>query len=374
MNILNFSDNIIRLRHKKKITQEQLADFIGVTKASVSKWETGQSMPDVLLLPKLAAFFDFTIDELLGYEPWLSKEQIQKIYHELAAAFAEEPFDKAMEKSKDYVKKYYSCYPFLFQICVLWLNHFPLANDKARRMEVLVSISDLCQHIISGCKDIGICGDAVILSASVDLQLGKAEEVINTLEEILNPYRLSTQSDSVLIQAYMIAGKKEEADKFTQMSMFLHLLNLAAGAVQYISLHCDNPDICAETIKRMESINAVYDLEHLHPNAMAQFWYQAAAAFCIQQKKQKALSMLKKYAATVNYLLAEDHLTLHGDDYFYLIHSWYEQLDIGTDAPVDKRLIYENYVQSFENPVFELLADMKEYQKLKQSLTERGEL
>ena len=47
MNNLNFSDNIIKLRHNKKITQEQLADFIGVTKGSVSKWETGQSLPDI---------------------------------------------------------------------------------------------------------------------------------------------------------------------------------------------------------------------------------------------------------------------------------------------------------------------------------------
>lgn len=43
MNTLNFSGNITRLRHEKNITQEQLADFIGITKASVSKWETGVS-------------------------------------------------------------------------------------------------------------------------------------------------------------------------------------------------------------------------------------------------------------------------------------------------------------------------------------------
>lgn len=41
MNALNFSENIAGLRREKKITQEQLADFVGVTKASVSKWETG---------------------------------------------------------------------------------------------------------------------------------------------------------------------------------------------------------------------------------------------------------------------------------------------------------------------------------------------
>ena len=79
MNILNFSENIIKLRHKKGITQEELADFVGVTKASVSKWETKQSLPDIMLLPRLAAYFDVTVDELLGYEPNLSREQIQKI-------------------------------------------------------------------------------------------------------------------------------------------------------------------------------------------------------------------------------------------------------------------------------------------------------
>lgn len=47
---IHLSDNIIRLRRKKGITQEELARFIGVTKASVSKWETGISMPDILLL------------------------------------------------------------------------------------------------------------------------------------------------------------------------------------------------------------------------------------------------------------------------------------------------------------------------------------
>ena len=78
MNILNFSENIIKLRHKKGITQEELADFVGVTKASVSKWETKQSLPDIMLLPRLAAYFDVTVDELLGYEPNLSREQDRK--------------------------------------------------------------------------------------------------------------------------------------------------------------------------------------------------------------------------------------------------------------------------------------------------------
>lgn len=116
MDSINISENIVRLRRERKLTQEQLADFVGVTKASVSKWETGQSMPDILLLPRLAAYFDVTVDELIGYQPQLSKEQIMKLYQEFAAEFAREPFGKVMEKTRAFVKKYYSCYPFLFYI------------------------------------------------------------------------------------------------------------------------------------------------------------------------------------------------------------------------------------------------------------------
>ena len=93
MNTLQFADNLTRLRWEKKVTQEELADFIGVTKASVSKWETRQSLPDILILPQLASFFNVTVDELLGYSPQLRKEQIQKQYYRLAGEFASRPFE-----------------------------------------------------------------------------------------------------------------------------------------------------------------------------------------------------------------------------------------------------------------------------------------
>ena len=55
MDSINIGRNIGELRKKKGVTQEELATFIGDTKASVTKWENGQSMPDLLLLPLLAS-------------------------------------------------------------------------------------------------------------------------------------------------------------------------------------------------------------------------------------------------------------------------------------------------------------------------------
>ncbi len=64
---LHFSSVIKQKRLALLLTQQELADKLGITAAAVSKWETNQSYPDITILPTLAKLFDCTIDELLGY-------------------------------------------------------------------------------------------------------------------------------------------------------------------------------------------------------------------------------------------------------------------------------------------------------------------
>ena len=80
MKELNLSNILVKKRKEKGITQDQLAAYIGVSKASVSKWETGQSYPDITFLPQLAANFNMSVDELIGYKPQMTKEDIRKLY------------------------------------------------------------------------------------------------------------------------------------------------------------------------------------------------------------------------------------------------------------------------------------------------------
>jgi transcriptional regulator with XRE-family HTH domain len=58
--------HISELRKKKNITQEELATQLGISFQSVSKWETGTSLPDVTMLPKIAEIFDVSVDYVLG--------------------------------------------------------------------------------------------------------------------------------------------------------------------------------------------------------------------------------------------------------------------------------------------------------------------
>lgn len=63
---LNLGNVIKKLRIAQSVTQEELAEYLGISFQAVSKWETGTTMPDITLLPKIAIFFGVKIDELFS--------------------------------------------------------------------------------------------------------------------------------------------------------------------------------------------------------------------------------------------------------------------------------------------------------------------
>ena len=67
MNISKLNENIAFFRKKRGITQEELANALGVTNQAVSKWESGKCAPDIQLLPDIAEYFNISIDELFGH-------------------------------------------------------------------------------------------------------------------------------------------------------------------------------------------------------------------------------------------------------------------------------------------------------------------
>ena len=65
MRDITIAKNISELRKAKGVTQEQLANSLGVSFQAVSKWENGISVPDTLLLPQIAEYFNVSVDYLL---------------------------------------------------------------------------------------------------------------------------------------------------------------------------------------------------------------------------------------------------------------------------------------------------------------------
>lgn len=64
-----FKDNLIQLRKMKRLTQEDIAEKVGVTRQAVAKWEAGQTMPDLDKSKQLAEILEVSLDDLANYEP-----------------------------------------------------------------------------------------------------------------------------------------------------------------------------------------------------------------------------------------------------------------------------------------------------------------
>ncbi len=74
MENLTLHDTISFYRKQQNLTQEALAQKLGVTNQSVSKWESAQCYPDISLIPQLAEIFKISIDELFGKEPFVNND------------------------------------------------------------------------------------------------------------------------------------------------------------------------------------------------------------------------------------------------------------------------------------------------------------
>ncbi len=89
---IKINEQIAFLRKQKNITQEELAQALGVTNQSVSKWESGACCPDIALLPDIAAYFGVSTDALLGYKP---ADSLGDVYLKIKALFEESPAEES---------------------------------------------------------------------------------------------------------------------------------------------------------------------------------------------------------------------------------------------------------------------------------------
>ncbi len=123
MNIY-FSEIFKRLRKERDLTQEALAEFFGVSFQAVSKWERGESYPDIELLPVISDFFSVSTDDLLGVDKAKKEEEIHAIV---------DKFDNGKYKGSDgslsFMEDAYHKYPSDFRILVRYMHS--LINDNA---------------------------------------------------------------------------------------------------------------------------------------------------------------------------------------------------------------------------------------------------
>lgn len=166
--------NIKRLRTAMGITQEQLAESMNVSCAAVSKWERGETYPDITLLQPLAYYFRVTLDELMGYD----QEKVQAEINDVIALYREHWYDAT---GRDIIVKAYHDYPndYLIMHSYMWNIGGDLAdNDPAVLIEHKDEFLAICEKILEGCTEENIRLNAWNMRAKILHAEGKTEEAL----------------------------------------------------------------------------------------------------------------------------------------------------------------------------------------------------
>ncbi|MDR1329945.1 MAG: helix-turn-helix domain-containing protein [Oscillospiraceae bacterium] len=181
MDIL-LAENLKRLRAERGGPQDALASHLGVTSQAVSKWERGESFPDITLLPAIAAYYDASVDELLGVGEIHKKEKI--------AAYMEQDFQLMSEGR-------------MAEKLALWEAAY---KEFPRELSVMTQLAYALQ------MNAQTAGDY----AYSDRIIALCKEILERAAGETYQYRFS--AIQVLVSLYNALGDGDKAKEYAQMS------------------------------------------------------------------------------------------------------------------------------------------------------------
>ena len=236
---ITICENLKKYRKIKGNIQEQLAEYIGISIQAVSKWERNEGFPDITLLPKIAAYYNVSVDDLLGVGKIRQKEKIDEYRQRTKKENALEVWREAMRE-----------FPNDLTVIAEYMHHLPDDNEKDANEKI-----DLCERLINeSTEKENYNFTAVQNLCYTHMKLGnieKAKEYANSM-----PIYYITQN-----QLMMSLLKGEEAVNYIQNNIimlidlfYLNVINMVSN--NNYSSPKENIRVYEDTIKLLE---LVYD-------------------------------------------------------------------------------------------------------------------
>ena len=151
MNI-HIGDNIKRLRQAKNMTQEKLAEYLNISAPAVSKWERGETLPDITMVIPLALYFGVSADELLGFDEARHKAEVARHLDAYQGLYGALQFDEATKC----IGEAHAKYPNDFPITLAYM-YDAIGGRADNSQTVLLQRAEefipLCQRILDESTD-----------------------------------------------------------------------------------------------------------------------------------------------------------------------------------------------------------------------------
>lgn len=301
----SLSKRIQEERTRANLTQEDLASRLGITKAAVSKWECGQSMPDILLLPKLASVFSVSIDDLLGYAPSASPEITASVVAEVSS-LCDTDQEKAASYALESASRFWSDPSFIRSIAMT-LYAKALADigtgdtPEACISPVLAHASEKLFRRIIQLEPEGTFHDVDMQSLCMVLSaLGKGDEAVSLISGQI-PEKPNT-SAITMAGILMRQGENLEARNILKRQLLFALLE-TASCIQALAGCCNISEL--ETLVVLsEGLVTPDRFDALTPMLLPLLRYELAATFASSGDTNSAIDVLTHFRSDLDALCA----------------------------------------------------------------------
>ena len=176
---MSIGSTIKRLRRERDITQEQLAEYLGITSRAVSQWECDRTAPDISQLPALCHIFDVSADVLLGIDIEKSNEMIQSYLDEAKNVTNQGKFEQGTAILREAHRKFPKSYQIMQRLANSLVNVYSRKGEKDYS-----EVFTLCNRILSECTDSALRYEAVNTLGEAYHYAGKNDELRELAKEM----------------------------------------------------------------------------------------------------------------------------------------------------------------------------------------------
>jgi len=171
---MKLKENLRALRLKRGLTQEKMADVFDVSPQAISRWENGNTCPDVQMLPIIATYFDVSLDFLLGVNEMRDHKAIAAIYTQVHRLEKSGDFTGARKVLRQALKQYPKDYGFMTELTLA------IAMDGQADDQDLNHAVDLCLEVLDNSVEDKLRSTAKANLCYLYGRLGNREESIKT--------------------------------------------------------------------------------------------------------------------------------------------------------------------------------------------------
>ncbi len=357
---LNIGSNIKKLRKRNNITQERLAEYLGVTYQTVSKWENGTSLPGISLLPSIANIFDISIDELYDIDKHTNDEKISSYEAEYKALCAKGDNQGRAELMRRALAEYPRNYKFMDNLA---RSLYRCDNIDLYSTEIIM----LCDRILEECKTDSIRFSALQTIARIYNDMGQHKTALKYAYEMPS---ITSSREFFLSEILTGAERAEHLRKnifflaYNAGKMITYLASDSRGIGKQLS--------CEDKIRMYNAANTIYetiadDGNHLVLNGKFYWHYRwIAENYCLigdTDKAMKNLLLAEKAAAET-----DDFIRMNKERYYTsLLLSKLKADPQGVLKHWQGSHCHKLYMQ-LQDKCFDTMRDMPEFKELEQRL------